>query len=145
MSLWSAGGAAETPNPTNVGGQAVIEGVMMRAPGSLSIVVRRRDGSLVVRERNVVSPTAGLVKLPFLRGVHTLVSSLRLGHQALRWSADLFEEDFEAEEQEKAAGEKAAKEAKAKVKKSTGAVSTLALWLAQLASTTGDETPGKLA
>ncbi len=138
MSLWSAGEAAETPNPTNVGGQAVIEGVMMRAPGSLSVVVRRRDGSLVVRERSVVSPASGLVKLPFFRGVYTLVSSLKLGHSALRWSADLFEEDLDAEEREKEG-------AKDKVKKGTGAVSTLALWLAQLASMTGDERGGKLA
>ncbi|NUO54039.1 MAG: DUF1385 domain-containing protein, partial [Polyangiaceae bacterium] len=139
MSLWSAGEAAETPNPTNVGGQAVIEGVMMRAPGSLSIVVRRRDGSLVVRERTVVSPAAGLVKLPLVRGMYTLVSSLKMGHQALRWSADLFEEDAEAEEAEKDAAK-----AKAKAKKGTGALSVLSLWLAQIASMSGDEEPGKV-
>jgi uncharacterized protein YqhQ len=132
----SGGDASETPNPTNVGGQAVIEGVMMRAPGSLSIVVRRRDKSLVVRERTVLAPTGGLVKLPFFRGVHTLFSSLKLGHQALRWSAEIFEEDWEAEEAEK--------ERKKPAKKGTGALSTLAFWVLQLATMSGDEQPGKL-
>ncbi|MFO0549741.1 MAG: DUF1385 domain-containing protein [Polyangiaceae bacterium] len=94
----SSSSAEETPNPTNVGGQAVIEGVMMRAPGSLAVVVRRRNGSLVVRERTVVAPTSKTARLPFIRGVHTLVSSLKLGHQALRFSADIMEEDFEDEE-----------------------------------------------
>jgi uncharacterized protein YqhQ len=139
MSLWSTGEGAETPNPTNVGGQAVIEGVMMRAPGALSIVVRRRDGSLVVRERTVVSPASGVVKLPLVRGMYTLVSSLKLGHQALRWSADLFEEDAEAEEAEKEAAK-----AKPKSKKGTGALSVLSLWLAQIASMSGDEEPGNV-
>lgn len=131
----SGGEASETPNPTNVGGQAVMEGVMMRAPGSLSIVVRRRDKSLIVRERTVAAPTGGLIKLPFVRGMYTLFSSLKLGHQALRWSAEIFEEDWEAEE--------AAKEAKG-AKKGSGALSTLALWTAQLATMTGDEQPGRL-
>lgn len=144
----SGGDASETPNPTNVGGQAVIEGVMMRAPGSLSIVVRRRDKSLVVRERTVSAPSGGLVKLPFFRGVHTLFSSLKLGHQALRWSAEIFEEDWEAEEAEKDAK-------KAPSKKGTGAASTLtlwtlalrtlALWVTQLATMSGDEPAGKLS
>ncbi len=134
----SGGEASETPNPTNVGGQAVMEGVMMRAPGSLSIVVRRRDKSLIVRERTVHTPSSALVKLPFVRGMYTLFSSLKLGHQALRWSAEIFEEDWEAEEAEKEG--KTTKSAK----KGSGALSTLALWTAQLATMSGDEQPGQL-
>jgi uncharacterized protein YqhQ len=134
----SGGEASETPNPTNVGGQAVMEGVMMRAPGSISIVVRRRDKSLIVRERTVLTPSSALVKLPFVRGMYTLFSSLKLGHQALRWSAEIFEEDWEAEEAEKEG--KTTKSAK----KGSGALSTLALWTAQLATMSGDEQPGQL-
>lgn len=89
---------SETPNPTNVGGQAVIEGVMMRAPGALSIVCRKRDGSLVLRERTIATPTSPLVKLPLVRGIYTLVSSLKIGHQALRFSAEILEEGLEEED-----------------------------------------------
>jgi len=73
-----------------IGGQAVLEGVMMRAPRSFAIVLRRRDGSLVVREREVVSDTHGWRKLPFLRGINAIVESLKLGGEALprrRWRA----------------------------------------------------------
>src|SRR5580693_3643219 len=77
-----------------IGGQAVIEGVMMRSPGSMSIVCRRRSGELVVRERPMAHVADGWRKLPFLRGVSTVVESLRLGSRALRWSAELFEQDY---------------------------------------------------
>ena len=114
--------ASEKPNPTNVGGQAVIEGVMMRAPGALSVVCRRADGSLMLRERSVPLATSFFAKTPFLRGVHTLVSSVRIGHQALQWSASLMEEDLIAQEQAEADAKKAA----AKAKKGSSAASALA-------------------
>ena len=72
-----------------IGGQAVLEGVMMRSPGSFAVVVRRRDGSLSVRERVMAAGRTGLAKLPFFRGVASLVESLRLGSEALRFSAEL--------------------------------------------------------
>ncbi len=78
-----------------IGGQAVLEGVMMRSPGSFAVVVRRRDGSLSVRERVMNASRTGLAKLPFFRGVASLVESLRLGSEALRYSADLMQTDFD--------------------------------------------------
>src|SRR5688572_25991196 len=93
-----------TPNaaPTRpyIGGQAVLEGVMMRAPTSFAIVVRRRDGSLHVRERAMADGRKGLAKLPFVRGVASLGESLRLGSEALKFSAEQLERDLEAEEAE---------------------------------------------
>lgn len=83
-----------------IGGQAVLEGVMMRAPTSLAIVVRRRDGSLHVRERAMADSRKGFAKLPFIRGMASLGESLRLGSEALRFSAEQMERDFEAEEAE---------------------------------------------
>jgi uncharacterized protein YqhQ len=80
-----------------IGGQAVLEGVMMRAPKSFAVVVRRRDGSLRVREHAMHDRPRGLGRLPFLRGVATLAESLKLGGEALRFSAELYEEDLEAE------------------------------------------------
>src|SRR5271165_3749890 len=88
-----------------IGGQAVIEGVMMRSPGSVSIVCRLRSGELVVRERPMAHVAEGWRKLPFLRGVATVVESLRLGSSALRWSAELFERDIREEEEREKAGD----------------------------------------
>jgi uncharacterized protein YqhQ len=79
-----------------IGGQAVLEGVMMRAPKSFAVVVRRRDGTLHVRERAVVEKPRGLTRLPFVRGVASLVESLRMGSEALRFSAEQFETDLAA-------------------------------------------------
>jgi uncharacterized protein YqhQ len=82
-----------------IGGQAVIEGVMMRSPRSFSIVVRRRWGALSVRERAMPNARTGPWSWPLLRGVATLVEAIRLGSQSLRYSAERFEADLEAEEQ----------------------------------------------
>src|SRR5690348_12233447 len=91
----------EVPARPYIGGQAVLEGVMMRSPGSISIVCRRRrTGNLVVRERPVVEQPGGFRKLPFIRGIATVVESLKMGSEALRWSAKIYEEDLLAEEEE---------------------------------------------
>lgn len=76
-------------NKPYIGGQAVIEGVMMRAPGCLSIAVRRPDGGIAVQEGPTRSRLANspLSKLPLLRGVVTLVESLSIGMRALQFSA----------------------------------------------------------
>jgi uncharacterized protein YqhQ len=76
---------------------------MMRAPGSFAIVVRRRDGSLHVRERAMVDGRTGVAKLPFIRGIASLGESLRLGGEALRFSAEQLERDLDAEADEAAA------------------------------------------
>jgi uncharacterized protein YqhQ len=77
-----------------IGGQAVLEGVMMRAPKSFAVVVRRRDGSLLVRERATSDARSGVVRWPFVRGVASLVESLRLGSEALRFSIEQMEADL---------------------------------------------------
>jgi uncharacterized protein YqhQ len=86
---------AEDPERPYIGGQAVLEGVMMRSPTSFAVVVRRRDGSLSVRERPMKDYRKGLAKVPLLRGVYSLVESLRLGHEALKYSADHMARDWE--------------------------------------------------
>jgi uncharacterized protein YqhQ len=77
-----------------IGGQAVLEGVMMRAPRSFAVVVRRRDGSLHVRERAMADSPGGLARWPFVRGVASLVESLKLGSEALRFSVEQVERDL---------------------------------------------------
>src|SRR5690349_9439782 len=73
-----------------IGGQAVIEGVMMRGPACVTVAVRRPDGTIAVKEGPLASKLAGskLWKLPGLRGVATLVESLSLGYRSLRFSAE---------------------------------------------------------
>jgi len=74
----------------HVGGQAVIEGVMMRAPRSIAIAVRRPDGEIVVRKELVVplSERFPIVKLPIIRGAVALFTSLIIGIKALNFSAN---------------------------------------------------------
>ncbi len=77
----------------NVGGQAVIEGVMMRAGAGVSVAVRRPSGEIVIRAN--ASPTLGerfpIFKLPLLRGVVVLVETLLIGVEALGFSAEQVE------------------------------------------------------
>ena len=88
----------KAPTGPYIGGQAVLEGVMMRSPTSFAIVVRRRDCSLHVRERGMPDTRKGFAKLPLVRGMHSLVESLKLGSESLKFSAEQLERDLEAEE-----------------------------------------------
>jgi len=108
------------PTGPYIGGQAVLEGVMMRSPTSFAVVVRRRDGSLHVRERGMSDTRRGFAKLPLARGVSSLVESLKLGGESLRFSAEQMERDIEAEEAA-AAASGAAKTEAATAKKKPGA------------------------
>lgn len=74
-----------------VGGQAVIEGVMMRTPHAYAVAVRRPDGSVAI-QKDVVPSLARrfpFLKLPLLRGVATLVQALALGIRTLNYSASV--------------------------------------------------------
>jgi uncharacterized protein YqhQ len=71
-----------------IGGQAVIEGVMMRAPEGLSVAVRRPDGTLSVLEGALPSEHGGLRKIPGIRGILMLVESMTVGYRALTFSAE---------------------------------------------------------
>jgi uncharacterized protein YqhQ len=88
----------------NIGGQAVIEGVMMRAPRSLAIAVRRPTGDIVVKKEEVIplSERFPIVKLPVVRGAVALFSSLITGIKALNFSANeaMVEEEKEGDEKQ---------------------------------------------
>jgi len=103
-----------------VGGQALIEGVMMRSPGAYGVAVRRPDGSLAFQRGKVdsLAKRFPILKLPVLRGVAVLFQSLALGIRSLNFSA---EQAVAAAEAEEAAAESAASAATApeKPKKET--------------------------
>ncbi|MFN7132573.1 MAG: DUF1385 domain-containing protein, partial [Myxococcales bacterium] len=73
-----------------IGGQAVLEGVMMRSPKSFVVAVRRTDGQIVVREQAWETLLGGIKPLrwPFLRGGIVLIESLWNGMSALSFSAE---------------------------------------------------------
>jgi uncharacterized protein YqhQ len=83
-----------------VGGQAVMEGVMMRAPHSMATAVRRANGEIVIDSAPVERPSEknSLWKLPILRGLATLGQALWLGTRALQFSAKVALDDENAKE-----------------------------------------------
>lgn len=84
----------------SVGGQAVIEGVMMRGPGKIAVAVRKPNGEITVdlKDAGSVSDRYPILKKPFLRGVVSLVESLNYGMKALSFSAQASGEEEEGEE-----------------------------------------------
>ena len=95
---------------SNIGGQAVLEGIMMRNGGKYSVAVRRTDGEIVVdvQDYNSIIPWKTPLKIPFIRGIFNFVDSLVLGMKTLMFSASFFEE----EEEELLTEEEAAKREK---------------------------------
>lgn len=81
------------------GGQAVIEGVMMRGKNSIAIAVRRPNGEIVVKDEQPSSWANGRIReIPFLRGIVILAETLILGIRALYYSASVAVEDEVEEE-----------------------------------------------
>jgi uncharacterized protein YqhQ len=80
----------ENGEETLVGGQAVMEGVMMRAPHSYCVAVRKPSGEIVTEEMPLerISETHKIFKLPVFRGVGTLYQAMKLGIKALRFSTN---------------------------------------------------------
>lgn len=85
----AAAGRLDT-DPLTVGGQAVIEGVMMRAPGAVVTAVRRADGTIAVEKKPFRALAARIppLRLPILRGAIGLVESLYIGVGSLMYSAE---------------------------------------------------------
>lgn len=83
-----------------VGGQAVMEGVMMRTPNAYAIACRKQDGTIVRTAEFLPkwSEKYKILNLPVLRGGATLIQSMALGIKALNFSAQVAHEDMEAQE-----------------------------------------------
>ena len=84
-----------------VGGQAVVEGVMMRTPSAYAIACRKSDGDIVTMAERLPkwSDKYKWLAWPVLRGGATLVQSMGLGIKALNFSAKIYEDDLEAQKQ----------------------------------------------
>ena len=85
----------EKKRKQNVGGQAVIEGVMMRSPYKVTVAVRRNNGKILIKSENYESfiKRNKFLKLPFVRGGIVLIETLYLGVKNLSWSSKIAMED----------------------------------------------------
>lgn len=108
-----------------VGGQAVMEGVMMRAPHSYAVAVRQADGSIATTTMPLVRPSERnrVWSLPILRGLATLGQAMSLGVRALRFSSDSLLAD-EARSAEPVAADGAAPAVEGSETKNKGEVSS---------------------
>ena len=86
---------------TMIGGQALIEGIMMLGPEKKAVVVRKSDGTLEeqVEERVLIKDKHPLLGVPFIRGVFNFCSSMANGVKALMYSASFFPEDEDEPEE----------------------------------------------
>lgn len=86
---------------SGIGGQAVMEGIMMRNGSKYSVAVRKENGEIEVKKETYkgVGSKCKLFRLPFIRGIFSFVDSLVLGMKSLNYSASLFMEDGEEEEE----------------------------------------------
>lgn len=84
-----------------VGGQAVMEGVMMRTPSAYAIACRKSDGSIITTAETLPkwSDKYKWLSWPVLRGGATLIQSMALGIKALNFSARIYEEDLKEQEE----------------------------------------------
>ena len=85
---------------SGIGGQAVMEGIMMRNGSEYRVAVRKENGEIEVKKETYkgVGSKCKLFRLPFIRGIFSFVDSLVLGMKSLNYSASLFMEDGEEEE-----------------------------------------------
>lgn len=107
----------EAAKKTSIGGQALIEGVMMRGPFATAMAVRHTSGEIVLEQwENKNGGKPKWMKVPFIRGIFNMVDSLVFGYKCLMRSAELSgldaeEEAAERERKAKKAAKKAAKQA----------------------------------
>ena len=90
---------------SNIGGQAVMEGVMMKNKDHYAVAVRKPDGNIEVKKEEFkgISSKCKLFRVPFIRGIFSFIDSLTLGMSTLTYSASFYEEeeDTKKTEQEK--------------------------------------------
>ena len=88
---------------SNIGGQAVIEGIMMKNKDDYAVAVRKPDGEIEVgvHKYKSVSPLKTVQKIPFIRGVFNFADSLILGMKSLNFSASFIEDEEENKDNKK--------------------------------------------
>ena len=98
---------------SNIGGQAVLEGIMMKHGNEYSVAVRKPDGEICVTKntyRSITGNLEGLTRIPFVRGMFNFVDSMVLGIKTLTYSASFYDEEEEKELTEEETAKKEKKE-----------------------------------
>ena len=86
---------------TSIGGQALIEGIMMRGPKTTAMAVRNPEGEIVLEEwPTVATKRAKIFKLPFIRGIFNFIDSMRFGYKCLMRSAEIAGLDDETDKKD---------------------------------------------
>lgn len=82
---------------TTIGGQALIEGVMMKGPKDIAIAVRKPNQEIEVKKQKLDTPSTKhkILKLPLIRGVVGLIEAMVIGTKSLMYSAEFFDEEYE--------------------------------------------------
>ena len=99
---------------SGIGGQAVLEGVMMRNKSKYAVAVRKPDGEIFVQkeEYHSVIKWKALTKIPFVRGVFNFIDSMVLGIKTLMFSAEFYEDEEEVKSEKELTEEEIAKKEK---------------------------------
>ena len=99
---------------SNIGGQAVLEGIMMRHGDDYAVAVRKPDGEICVQkdEYHSVIKWKALTKIPFIRGVFNFIDSMVLGIKTLMFSAEFYEDEEEVKSEKELTEEEIAKKEK---------------------------------
>lgn len=99
---------------SNIGGQAVLEGIMMRHGDDYAVAVRKPDGEIFVQkeEYHSVIKWKALTKIPFVRGVFNFIDSMVLGIKTLMFSAEFYEDEEEVKSEKELTEEEIAKKEK---------------------------------
>ncbi len=101
---------------TSIGGQALMEGIMMRGPEKTSMAVRNAKGEIILETSKTIPMTAKVYKIPFVRGIFNMAASLVQGYKCLMRSADIALADADEEDKARLAEKKAKKAAKNQAK-----------------------------
>ena len=85
---------------SGIGGQAVIEGIMMKNADTYATAVRKPDGTIAVEKDTYegLAKKFNLLKIPFVRGIFVFIDSMVVGSKCLRFSASFFEDDEDSKE-----------------------------------------------
>lgn len=99
---------------SNIGGQAVLEGIMMRHGDDYAVAVRKPDGEIFVQkeEYHSVIKWKALTKIPFIRGVFNFIDSMVLGIKTLMFSTEFYEDEEEVKSEKELTEEEIAKKEK---------------------------------
>jgi len=87
---------AKTKRKTTIGGQALIEGIMMKGPHKIATAIRKPDGEITIRTKKLKSVfNNSLLKKPIIRGSAALIEAMLIGVKELMYSAEFYEEEIE--------------------------------------------------